>query len=167
MNWSRTDFSHTAYVQVVAPTGRYNPNGLQPNIGLNRPGIDVGWAFTWTSSKLQVNGATGVTFNFENTETDYDSGTDFHVEWAIGYEVCKGLIIGPAGYHYRQLSGDSGAGALLGPFEGDVDGIGGGLSYTTLVGTTPVILNARHYEEFNAEKRLEGSMSILSGTVRF
>ena len=170
LGWTpRQDFAHTIYVQGVAPTGRYDPNGLQPNIGLNRPGIDTGWAFTWTepTSKLQFNGAVGVTFNFENTDTDYDSGTDFHFEWAVGYEISKGLIIGPAGYSYRQLTGDSGPGARLGPFEGDVDAIGGGLSYTTLVGSTPLIINARHYEEFNAERRMDGQMTIVSGTVRF
>ena len=167
LGWSRKDFSHTAYVQVVAPTGKYDPNGLQPNIGLNRPGIDVGWAFTWTVSKLQVNGAAGVTFNSENKETNYDSGTDFHFEWAIGYEICTGLVLGVVGYDYRQISGDSGPGAVLGPFQGDVDAIGGGLSYTTLVGQTPVVLSARHYEEFNAKRRMDGSTSMLSGTVRF
>ena len=167
LGWSRPDFSHTAYVQVVAPTGTYDPNGLQPNIGLNRPGVDIGWAFTWTASKLQVNGAVGVTFNSENKDTDYRSGSDFHLEWAVGYEVCKGLVIGPAGYSYRQLTGDSGDGAVLGPFEGEVDAIGGGISYTTLVASTPVVFNARHYEEFNAEHRMNGRMSILSGTARF
>ncbi len=142
-------------------------------MGFNRTSASTGPASTsggrspGRPPNLQVNGATGVTFNFENTDTDYDSGTDFHFEWALGYEVCKGLVIGPAGYNYRQLSGDSGSGARLGPFEGDVDAIGGGLSYTTLVGKTPVVLNARHYEEFNAENRLEGSMTILSGTARF
>lgn len=170
LGWTpRQDFSHTVYVQAVAPTGKYDPNGLQPNIGLNRPGIDTGWAFTWTepTSKLQFNGAVGVTFNFENTETDYDSGTDFHFEWAIGYEICKGLIVGPAGYSYRQLTGDSGPGAVLGPFEGEVDAVGGGLSYTTLIGSTPLILGARYYEEFNAKHRMDGSTSFLSGTMRF
>ena len=162
-------FAHTIYVQTVAPTGRYDANGLQPNIGLNRPGIDTGWGFTWTipSAKLQINGAVGVTFNFENTATDYQSGIDFHAEWAIGYEICKGVLIGPAGYSYRQLTGDSGSGALLGAFQGEVDAIGAAVSYTTVVGTTPVILNARHYEEFNADKRMDGRMSILSATMKF
>ena len=51
------DFAHTAYVQVVAPSGRYQP-GFEPIIGLHRPGIDTGSAFTWTEkpSKLQFNG---------------------------------------------------------------------------------------------------------------
>lgn len=168
LGWARGDFSHLAWVQAVAPTGRYEV-GFEPNIGLNRPGIDVGWAFTWMekTSKLQFNGALGVTFNFNNDDTDYKSGNDFHFEWAIGREICKGLMIGVVGYDYRQISGDTGAGAILGPFEGNVDAIGGGLEYTTIVGKTPLILNARSYKEYDAERRFIGSMTILSGTIRY
>ncbi len=168
LGWSQGTFAHLVYVQGVFPTGRYD-TGFEPNIGLNRPGIDIGWAATWVepTSKLQFNGAVGVTFNFENTDTDYDSGTDFHFEWAVGYELSRGFMIGVVGYDYRQLTGDSGAGAVLGPFEGDVDAIGGGMSYTTLIDKTPLIINARHYQEFNTERRFDGSMTIVSGTVRF
>jgi hypothetical protein len=83
------------YLQGVAPTGRYDPT-FAPNIGLHRPGIDTGWAFTWTDKvhKFQVNGAVGVTFNFENDETDYKSGDELHFEWAIGREFAPGLILG-------------------------------------------------------------------------
>lgn len=168
LGWHHGDFSHTAYVQGVAPTGRYDPS-FAPNIGLHRPGIDTGWAFTWVdkSTKLQLNGALGVTFNFENDETNYKSGDEFHFEWAIGREFAPGLVLGVVGYDYRQLTGDSGSGAVLGPFKGSVDAVGAGLSYTTLLGTTPLILNARHYQEFNAERRFEGSTSIVSATIRY
>jgi hypothetical protein len=168
LGWQSGEFAHTAYVQVVAPSGRYEV-GFKPDIGLNRPGIDTGWGFTWTekTSKLQFNGTFGVTFNFENTATDYQSGTDFHFEWAIGQEVCTGLVIGVAGYDYRQLTGDSGSGAVLGPNEGSVDAIGPALTYTTLVDKTPVILSARFYQEFNADHRWEGNSTTVSGTVKF
>lgn len=168
LGWQDGDFAHLTYVQVVAPSGRYAV-GFQPIIGLNRPGIDTGWAFTWTekTSKLQFNGAVGVTFNFENVTTDYQSGTDFHFEWAVGREISPGLIVGVVGYDYRQLTGDSGSGAVLGPFEGSVDAIGGGVSYTTLIGKTPLILSARHYQEFNVERRWDGNMTIVSGTMKF
>jgi hypothetical protein len=168
LGWDHGDFSHLVYVQGIAPTGRYE-RGFAPDIGLNRPAIDLGWAFTWTekSSKLQFNGSLGVTFSAENDITDYNSGNDFHFEWAIGREISQGLIIGIVGYDYRQISGDTGAGARLGPFEGTVDAIGAGLSYTTLVDTTPVVFNLRHYQEYNTERRWEGSDTILSGTVRF
>jgi len=99
LGWQQGEFSHTVYIQGVAPTGRYSV-GFEPNIGLNRPGIDTGWAFTWNESrsKLQFNGALGVSFNFENTETDYQSGNDFHFEWAIGREIAQGLLVGIVGY---------------------------------------------------------------------
>jgi hypothetical protein len=166
LGWQRGDFSHTLYVQVVAPTGHWDP-GFSPIIGLHRPGIDMGWAFTWAdkATKLQVNGAAGFTFNFENTATNYKSGNEFHFEWAIGREVAPGLVIGVVGYDYRQLTSDSGS--ALGPFKGRVDAIGPGLSYTTVIGTTPFVFNLRHYHEFNADNRWEGSTTIASSTIRF
>jgi hypothetical protein len=168
LGWQHGDFFHTLYLQAVAPTGRWQP-GFSPIIGLHRPGVDTGWAFTWTDpgKKLQLNGAAGFTFNYENTETDYRSGNEFHFEWAAALEFAPGLMIGAVGYDYRQLTGDSGAGAVLGPFKGKVDAIGPGLSYTTLLGTTPFILNVRHYREFNVENRWEGHSTLFSGTIRF
>jgi hypothetical protein len=138
-------------------------------VGLHRPAVDTGWAFTLTDpgKKLQLNAAAGFTFNFENTETDYLSGNEFHLEWAAGLEFAPGLLIGAVGYDYRQLTGDSGAGARAGPFKGKVDAVGPGLSYTTLVGKTPVIINIRRYWEFNAENKWEGNSTFISGTVRF
>jgi hypothetical protein len=114
-----------------------------------------------------VNGAAGFTFNFVNTADDYNSGNEFHFEWAVGFECAPGLTIGVAGYNYRQVTGDSGSGAKLGPFEGSVDAVGPGLSYTTLIGKTPFIFNLRHYSEFNATNHWEGNSTIASGTIRF
>jgi hypothetical protein len=168
LGWQHGDFAHLIYVQVVAPTGRWQP-GFSPIIGLHRPGIDTGWAVTWTdrTKKLQLNGAVGFTFNFENTATNYQSGNEFHFEWAAGLEFAPGLMVGVVGYDYRQLTPDSGSGATLGPFKGRVDAIGPGLTYTTLIGTTPLIINARRYQEYNAHNRWEGSSTIISGTIRF
>ena len=168
LGWQHGELAHTIYVQAVAPTGRWQP-GFSPIIGLHRPGIDTGWAFTWTDKthKLQFNGAIGVTFNFENTETNYESGNEFHFEWAIGREWSPGLVLGIVGYDYRQLTGDSGSGAVLGSFKGRVDAIGAGLTYTTVIHKTPFIFNLRHYQEFNVENRWDGNSTIASGTIRF
>ncbi|MCL4766865.1 MAG: transporter [Hyphomicrobiaceae bacterium] len=168
LGWQHGELSHLVYVQGVAPTGRYEV-GFAPIIGLNRPGIDTGWAFTWANkaTKLQLNGAAGFTFNFENDETDYKSGNEFHFEWAIGYELSRGLVIGAVGYDYRQLTGDSGPGALLAPFKGRVDAVGPGLSYTTLIGTSPLILNMRHYREFDALRRWGGNATFATATIKF
>ena len=168
LGWENGALSYTVWVQGVTPTGRYDPT-FAPNIGLNRPGIDTGLAVTYTDKRteLQFNGAAGFTFNFENEATEYKTGTEFHFEWAIGREISKELMIGIAGYNYRQLTGDSGPGAVLGPFKSSVDAIGPGLIYTTVVGATPLILNLRYYREFNAEHRFEGNDTIASATIRF
>ena len=168
LGWKTGDFAHTMYVLNVAPTGRYE-TGFNPITGLHRPGIDTGWAFTWTDKarQLQFNGTVGVMFNFENTETDYKTGDEFHFEWAVGREISPGVVFGLVGYDYRQFTNDSGSGAHLGPFKGRVDAIGLGISGTTLVGKTPVIFNLRTYREFDAENHFEGNSSTASVTVRF
>ena len=76
-------------------------------------------------------------------------------------------MLGVVGYDYRQATGDSGSGALLGAFKGSVDAIGAGLSYTTLIDKRPLILNLRYYHEFDAENRWEGDAFIASATLRW
>jgi hypothetical protein len=169
LGWQSGDLAYTVWLQGVTPTGRYD-TGFQPNIGFNRPGIDTGVAFTWTEktwTRLQFNAAVGFTFNFENDATDYRTGDEFHFEWAIGYELTKGLTIGVAGYDYRQVTGDSGPGAVLGPFKSRVDAAGPALSYTTTIDKMPLVLAVRWYQEFNAEHRFEGSQTLASATLRF
>jgi hypothetical protein len=48
------------------------------------PGVDTGWASTWTDStkRLQLSGATGGTFNVGNTATNNQNGDEFHFERA-------------------------------------------------------------------------------------
>ena len=50
------------------------------------------------ASTLPMKGPAGFTFNFENTATNYQSGDDFHWEWAVGFECVKGLVLGVVGY---------------------------------------------------------------------
>ncbi len=166
LGWHQGTFAHMVYLQAVAPTGRWD-SGFAPNIGLHRPGVDVGWAFTLVDpqTKLQANATLGFTFNFENTATDYKSGNEFHLEWALGIECAPGFVLGLVGYDYRQISDDTGSAAR--PFRGSVDAIGAGLSYTTLVDGSPLVLSLRHYREFNVENRWDGSMTMATGTLRF
>ena len=168
LGWQHGEFAHTAYLEVITTTGFWE-KGFSPIVSLNRTGIDTGWAFTWTDkpTKLQVSGTAGFTFNFENTATNYQNGDAFHWEWAVGFECMKGLVLGVVGYDYRQITGDSGSGAKLGSFEGSVDAVGPGLSYSTVIDKTPVTLNLRYYHEFDAKNHFEGDSTVASGTVRF
>ena len=168
LGWQQGAFAHTVYLEYISTTGFWE-KGFEPIVSLNRAGIDTGWAFTWTDkpTKLQVSGTAGFTFNFENTPVNYQSGDEFHWEWAVGFECLKGLVLGVVGYDYRQITGDSGSGAKLGSFEGSVDAVGPGLSYSTVIDKTPVTFNLRYYHEFDAHNHFEGDSTVASGTVRF
>jgi hypothetical protein len=152
LGWDKGDFSHSVYFSIVAPTGRY-----------------IGWAFTYfdKNSKLQLNAAIGFMTSLENYATQYQTGDEFHVEWAIGYKFDNGLIFGLVGYDYRQVTGDSGPGAILGPFESSGDAIGPGLSYTTKIGETPVTIGVRDYEQYNTKHFFGGNAAIASFTAAF
>jgi hypothetical protein len=168
LGWTIGQFSDTLALTGYAPTGKYE-TGFEPITGLNRPAVDATWAFTWLekNTNLDFSGAVGVTFNAPNIQTNYKTGDEAHFEWAIGEKFSNGVEIGPVGYFYDQLTGDSGSGAFLGPFKGLVTGIGPGIGYTTLIDKTVLILNARYYDEFDAERRFLGSTSLVSATIRF
>ena len=74
----------------------------------------------------------GFDFNTINSATQYQSGTQFHLDGTLAQHLplWKGLSgIGVNPFYYQQLTGDSGPGATLGEFEGTDVGIGPVLSY--------------------------------------
>jgi len=168
LGWDSGEFSHTFHILGVLPTGRYQP-GFYPLTGFNRPSLDVGWSFTYSekNSKLQFNGAIGFMTSLENEATQYQTGDEFHAEWAVGYKFDNGLILGVAGYDYRQITGDSGSGAKLGSFIGTEDAVGPALSYSTLIGKKPVTISVRDYEQYNWKNFFHGNVSIASFTAAF
>jgi hypothetical protein len=168
IGWDKPDFSHSFYALFVAPTGRYR-TGFYPIAGLNRPSFDIGWAFTYfdKDSKIQLNGAIGFMASTENEATQYQTGNEVHFEWAIGYTFTDALTAGIVGYDYRQMTGDSGKGAILGPFESAADAVGPGLSYTTKFYETPITINIRDYEQYNTKHFFQGNTAIASVTAAF
>jgi hypothetical protein len=75
--------------------------------------------------------------------------------------------LGVAGFVYRQLTGDSGTGAVLGPYEGRVYGIGPHLVATVPNGNYPIIFNLRYYQEFSAINRFQGHSVTGGATIKF
>lgn len=168
VGWQHDTFFVSPYVNAVLPTGKYDPS-FSASIGLHRPAIDTGVGMTWIepNSKIQISATPGVTFNFENTATQYTSGTEFHLDWAVGKTFENGLTLGVVGYNYRQLTPDSGPGATLGAFKGSVNAVGLGVDYSTELNGVPTSLNFRHYREFGAVNRFEGSTTLATLTFAF
>jgi hypothetical protein len=145
------------------PIGDYR-RGALANLSKNRGALDVYAAVTWIEPALglDVSNILGITFNRKNGATNYKTGNELHWEWAVTRKFENGLSIGPIGYVYSQLSGDSGPGAVLGSFKGYVAAVGATVGYDFKVGPLPVSARVRYYHEFRTENRLKGNAAFLS-----
>ncbi len=163
LGWHDGNFHWNLGTLVNVPIGFWK-EGNASNIGFNHWGIDVSAALTWLDPALglELSGATGLTFNFENPDTDYTTGTEFHAEFAATKIVSQQFSFGLNGYYYEQVSGDSGSGATLGDFEGRVVGLGPALNYTLMAGHIPVSTNLRYFHEFEVKNRLSGEAFFLN-----
>jgi hypothetical protein len=149
-----------------APIGDYR-KGEIANIANNRASYDVYGALTWLEPTLglDISNVVGVTFNGSNSDTRYKTGSEFHWEWSVSKKFEGGISVGAVGYHYQQLSGDRGIGALVGQFKGRTTAIGASLGYDFKAGIVPIMTELRYYREIEARNRLKGSIAILSLTM--
>jgi hypothetical protein len=145
----------------------YWERGDPTNIGVNRWAADFTGAVTYLDLKtgFELSGAAGFTFNGENEETNYKTGTEFHLEGAVMQHLSKSFALGLQGYLYQQVTGDSGSGARLGDFEGRVLALGPAIDFSFALGQVPVSGNLRCFHEFDAENRLEGDAGYLNFVI--
>ena len=106
------------YATGDIPVGAYNSTRLS-NIGLGHGALDFGGGYTYFNPQngLEFSAVSGLTYNFKNPTTDYQSGVDWHLDWGASRFLSKQFSIGLVGYFYNQISGDSGAGNRVGAFE--------------------------------------------------
>lgn len=166
LGWNRGNLHWKVAGLLNIPIGKYDEDNLA-NMGFNRWAFDLSGAATWLDPKIgfEVSTVAGFTFNGENPDTDYDTGTEFHVEFALMQHFSKAFSIGLGGYHYQQVTGDSGAGAKLGPFEGRVTALGPNMTYNFVANGIPVATSLRWFHEFDTKNRLEGDAFLFSATM--
>ena len=166
LGWKHGKLSYQVSTTLNIPVGQYR-EGQLANLAFHRWADDVSLAATWhdDTSGWDLSGKAGVTFNGTNTATQYTTGTEFHLEGAIEKTFGKAISIGAQAYYFDQLTGDSGAGAKLGPFEGRVIGVGATAAHTFMLGKYPATLRVRGMTEFDARNRLQGDSAWLQFSV--
>jgi hypothetical protein len=105
MNWSSGRWSFRLSESIVAPTGGYDSSGDDlANLGRNYWSFDTVGAATWFNpdSGTEVSIAPGVMFNTENKDTDYKTGTEFHVDFVANQFLSETFAIGLRGYYNKQ-----------------------------------------------------------------
>lgn len=166
LGWNAGDLHWNIAGMLGAPVGDYK-RGRIVNMGLNRWVYDVTGSLTWLNKKTgrEISISPGFTFNGENDDTNYDSGDEFHVEFLAAQHFPNGLSLGVAGYHYNQISGDSGSGAVLGSFKGRTTAVGPFVGYNFKWRGLPISAQGRWLREFDTEKRLEGDVGVFTLTI--
>jgi hypothetical protein len=164
--WSRDVHNFMVYATTGIPVGAYSPTRLAA-LGLGHWAVDGGVGYTYLDEKagLEVSAIFGLTYNFINPYTQYTSGTDAHLDWAISPYLNDKFHIGAVGYFYNQISGDSGAGARLGDFKSRVAGVGPQIGFFFPVSDWQGYLNLRAYYEFDARNRLEGWTAYVTFSI--
>jgi hypothetical protein len=144
LKWNRDVHNVMIYATAGVPVGAYNPTRLA-TMGLAHWATDTGVGYTYYNeqARFEWSAVIGLTYNFINPYTQYQSGTDAHLDWAISPYVGDKVHVGAVGYVFNQLTGDSGAGARLGEFKSRVAGVGPQIGFFFPVADRQGYLNFR------------------------
>jgi hypothetical protein len=158
--WKSGSWQYNALLPVYAPTGEYE-TGRLANTGLNYWTFDPTVGVSYNNATSGFNAALhgGLSFNTENPDTDYRSGTTLHLDASVQQLLPLGpgfMAIGAEAFYLEQVSGDSGTGARFGDFEGRTLGIGPVLSYILPRGKETLVAELRWLPETDVKNRLEG-----------
>ena len=160
LGWTNSDFKYDVRCAVFAPTGDYDKSKLA-NVGLGYWTITPEVTFSWLSSKIgtEVSVFTGVDFNTENTDADYQSGDLFHIDATVAQHLplLGGFVgAGANGFYIKQITGDSGSGARLGDFKAETYGVGPVLSYAHKVGQHDLVFEAKWLPQMHSKNTTKG-----------
>lgn len=153
---------------VYLPTGDYDVED-RVNIGRNY------WAFDTTGSITYLQPARGHEFsmqvgiinNLENDDTNYKTGAEFHLDFALNQFFSKQFALGIRGYYYKQVTGDSGSGAILGDFEGESFGIGPGFFWSPKSAGGKLVVIGKWIHDLTATNRLESDYGSIGAAWSF
>jgi hypothetical protein len=171
IGWNKGSNNWMTYVTGDIPTGAYQSNRLA-NLGIGHGAIDAGGGYTYLNDKtgLEFSGVAGLTYNWENTHSNYKNGVDSHLDWALSQFLNDNWEIGVVGYVYYQLTNDSGSGDRVGGFKSRIASAGPEVGYAFKYNGQAAYFNLRAYWEFAAQNRIEGTavfatLSIPLGSV--
>ena len=166
--WNKGVHNWMTYVTGNIPVGSYDPDRLA-NLGLGHAAIDAGGAYTYLNAETgwEFSATAGLTYNFENEDTDYTSGIDSHLDLGVSRFLNEKLFVGAVGYAYVQLTADEGQPDALGDFEGRTYALGPQIGYNFDVNGKTIYTNLRGYYEFDVQNRTEGASVFLTVNIPF
>lgn len=152
-----------AGIDIAAPTGGYDVSELA-NVGTNHWSFQPTLAYHYSDPEgLEFAGAARLIINTENQDTDYTSGNELVIDYAVGWNFDK-LRVGAVGYYLQQFTDDSGPTAPADGKRGKGFAIGPSLTYSFNPGMQ---LSASWQHDVVAENRLQGDTVWVNFATKF
>ena len=166
MRWNAGVNNFTAYLTGDIPIGAFDPNRLA-SIGIGHGAIDGGGGYTYFDSTTghEFSAVAGLTYNFIDPKTQYQSGVDFHIDWSASQFLSKQVFVGLVGYYYNQLTNDSGALPNFDGFKSRVTAVGPQIGYLFPIENMQGYLGLKGYAEFDAANRPAGWNTWLTFAI--
>lgn len=168
LNWTAGKLSYEFVHTIVAPLGGYDVD-RPVNLGRNYWSFDTTVAMTWfdpeTGRELSI--APGIMVNTENPDTNYRTGTEFHMDFTATQFLGETVALGPRGYWYRQLTPDRGDGAVLGDFKSESFGIGLGFLWRPSAAGGRLNVLGKWMRDVDARNRFESDYVTVTAAWTF
>ena len=127
--WHSKNWHAAAGLEFFLPTGSYDKNDNSVNTSRNYWTFEPVFSGTYiTDSGYEFSGKFMYDFNTENAATNYQSGQEFHIDYALGKKIDK-FTFGAAGYIYQQVTDDESNGNTVNNYKGSVFAVGPALKY--------------------------------------
>lgn len=150
-------------LDVGIPTGPYDEHALA-NTGLNHWSFQPTLAYHYSDPEgLELGAAARMIFNTENTDTNYKTGNEFVLDYAVGWNFGK-IRAGAVGYFIKQLTDDEGPTAAADGHRGEGFAIGPSLTYSFNPGLQ---LSASWQHDVYAENRSQGDSIWVNFATKF
>ncbi|MBT8766099.1 SphA family protein [Metapseudomonas boanensis] len=165
LGFHHSDKLHSIFaLDFIAPSGEYDRGDLA-NLGRNYWTVEPVLAISHVDpAGLNASVKLMYDFNQENPATDYRSGQEFHFDYAVGWGLGNGWVLGVGGYYYRQTTDDRQNGDRIDDNKGRAFSIGPSIMYSNKDGW---FLTAKWEQETEVRNRAEGDAYWLKLTVPF
>lgn len=165
LGWHKGANLHSVLgLDVYVPTGSFDKSdvvnigrnywAIQPLAGISyidRDGLNADLKAMWT-------------FNRRNAATDYQSGQEVIVDYALGWAVGANWTLGLGGYAYQQVSNDSRNGTTVADNKGRALAIGPSVRYDSGKGW---LVTAKYQAESAVRNRADGGAFWVKAVLPF
>ncbi len=151
--WHGERWHQVAALEVFLPTGAYDEHDARKSIGTNYYAFEPIYAVTYLGPNgWEVSGKFMYNIKTKNTDTDYRSGDEFHMDYLVGKHIGN-WGLGISGYYLKQTTDDKLDGNKQYGKRGQVFAYGPSVKYSTKGGTHFI---AQWQHETEVENRFGG-----------